>query len=84
MPSAITVSHSRHVHTFGKVASRPMEIPGQRISWKVGQMVTTVFERGMSGGMVLDAQGHQVGLIVGGYGALGAMVLSSAVWALMG
>jgi S1-C subfamily serine protease len=72
------------VHTYGQVASRPMAIPGRAISWQAGQLITAVLERGMSGGMVLDAHGRQVGLIVGGVGAIGVMVPGKTVCGLMG
>lgn len=74
----------RNVHTFGQVASRQVNIPGRRASWEVGQLVTLIIEGGMSGGMALDADGWQVGLLVGTFGRLGVIVPASAVCKLMG
>jgi S1-C subfamily serine protease len=73
----------RDVHTYGRIASRPVKIPGKRASWGVGQFVTAIIEGGMSGGMALDADGSQVGVLVGGYGNLGIIVPASTVCGLL-
>lgn len=73
-----------NVHTFGRVANRPVRVSGRRVHWEVAQFTTLLIEGGMSGGMVLDSDGRQVGLIVGTYHNIGIIVPASALCALMG